>query len=183
MKFIRRTVATVLLICIAALLCLADHLPDNLVIRGIPEHKLCGIDVYQTHVPQIEAVYGRPTSFSDSPETGADVLGRDYVWQKNDLKLQASVYRHKDGTETEAYVVDVWGSRADGKLGRTGQGIRLGCTIECIHEKYGRRYRITRGTPAAPASLLLEWKDGTHLSIDFDAHGRVDHLQLFAEIE
>ena len=183
MKLIRQVSATVLLICIAALVCLADHLPDELIIPGVSEHKLCGIDIYRTHVQQIKAVYGQPTSTSYSPLKDTDTVFSEYVWQKSDLKLRASVYRGKDGTENEAYVVDVWGSHVDGQLGMTSQGIKLGCTIKCIQSRYGKRYMITQGTPATPKSLLLEWKDGTHLIVNFDSGGKINHMQLMADVE
>jgi hypothetical protein len=85
-----------------------------------------------------------------------------------------------DGTPAAFYVshVSVWGTKPEGKLGRTGKGLALGDSINRLRVLYGSRY-IERQAKDVH-TVFIEWRDTTGLEIEFDKQGRINHMTLFA---
>lgn len=174
---------------------LADHLEGNQQALGEPEHLLSGIDVRNSTIAEIIKIYGEPTSKRDIPAEGVrDGVGgeRNYIWESNGLKFGVWTGYHNE-KESGINSVDVWGNAAKGVLGMTGRGLSLGSTIQQQKTIYGDRFFVSstfgKMLPSGPdprgtvKSVLLEWRDGTQMVIDYDSNGHISHMQLSADIE
>jgi hypothetical protein len=169
----------------------AQHLPEEDIAKGPPEHVLSGINVYKTLLTEAFRRLGQPSRIKvdvDVPgkSTARGSGGVDYTWVKDRVRLVASAeYYEENGKriESKLYAVEVWGARptSDG-VGVTGAGLALGDTIEKVKKCYGDRFfkgKTSNGT----TYLQIEWTDDTQLNIDFDNSGRIAHMQLMASIE
>jgi hypothetical protein len=198
-RFLRRTV--IILTAVAAFNFMmvvpvaADHLEGKQQAIGKQERILSGIDIYKTTIAEVIKMYGKPASRRDLPVKGVkDGVGgyRDYIWEFNGLRLLAATGYHND-KESGVYSVDVWGAAPQGDLGKTAHGLALGSTLEQQKALYGDRFFVSstygKKLPSGPdtkgkvKSVLLQWRDGTQLVIDYDSKGRVSHMQLSADIE
>jgi len=163
----------------------ADHLEGKLQAVGKPEHMLSGIDVYKTTIAEVIKIYGEPTSKRDLPAEGVkDGVGgqRNYTWEKKGLRLAAWTWYHNDH-ESAVDGVDVWGPGPYEKLGETGRGLRLGATLQQQKALYGNHFFVSSRDKGRVKSVLLEWRDGTQLVVDYDPDGHISHMQLSANIE
>ncbi len=84
---------------------------------------------------------------------------------------------------SKAYAVDVWGKKPRSEIGITGQGLALGDRLSKIEALYGKKYDKQKITKDEHTFVLIQWKDGTQLSIDFDKNEKISHMQLIAEVE
>jgi hypothetical protein len=166
----------------------ADHLEGKQQAPGKPEHMLSGIDVYKTTIAEVIKMYGEPTSKRDIPAEGVKkgVGGeRNYIWERNGLRLGAWTYYHDD-QEAGVNGVDVWGTAPNEGLGKSGRGLALGSTPQEQKALYGDRFFVSstygKMLPSGPdpkgkvKSVLLEWHDGTQMVIDYDSNGRISHM-------
>ena len=185
MGLLRRTITAVMsfrlwLLCLAVLGLLmvastvadADHLPDNRVARGKADSILCGIDVKNSSVAALSKLLGKPTV----------VRSDTRIWKTANVKVEVGIDQALNGDNSPGalYIsyVEVWGTKPDGKLGRTGKGLALGDTIDRLREVYGTRYieKLANGVH----TVSIEWRDTTGLQVEFDKNGRVNHMRLLA---
>jgi hypothetical protein len=159
-----------------------DHLPEGLIAKGKPEHMLCGIDVYKTNFKGAEATLGSPSYSSDIKVTYFPKGWgfRLHVWNIHMASLFAySSYRsQQDPAEDQMYEVEIYGLAPSGIFGRTGAGLSLGCDLACVERIYGSRFYRQ-----SPHDILLEFSDGTQLTVGFDSGGKIYHMMLVAEVE
>ncbi len=163
----------------------ADHLEGKLRAPGQPEHMLSGIDVYKTTIAEIIKIYGEPTSRRDVPAEGVkDGVGgeRNYTWEKNGLRLAVWTGYHDD-YESGVYSVDVWGVTPNDGLGKSSRGLTLGATLRQQKALYGDHFFVSSRDRDRVKSVLIEWRDGTQLVVDYDSDGRISHMQLSANLE
>lgn len=163
----------------------ADHLEGKLQALGKPEHMLSGIDVYKTTIAEVIKIYGEPTGKRDVPAEGVkDGVGgeRNYTWEKKGLRLAVWTGYHND-RESGVYSVDAWGATSNDGLGKSARGLTLGSTLQQQKALYGDRFFVSSKDKDKVKSVLLEWRDGTQLAVDYDSNGRISHMQLSANVE
>lgn len=172
----RFTAAAAVSVCLMAPLP-AQHLSKEQVSQSPPEHVLSEIDIARTRPVDVAAKIGEPSRaevFADEKFPGLDA--KDYWWETGEVRLRAGTqFEKRNGkfVETEIRFVDVWGSRpSKNGLGITGAGLALGDSADKVRRCYGSRLSIE------PSRLIVQWKDGTTLTIDTDHKGRIVHMQL-----
>jgi hypothetical protein len=147
-------------------LCLADHLPDNLVQRGKADVLLCGIDVYHTTLADLKKRFGTPLTEKPYPDASAEV---EAVWEQDGSRIHVVI---DAGHVAEG--LDVSGKPSP--VAKTGRGLALGQSLADIKRIYGSRY-FRQGD-----EIRIEWEDGTHLTVTLSS-GRISRLQLGAGLE
>lgn len=158
------------LVCLFAIALQAQHVPEDQLTLGPPEHELSGINVYGAKLKHVIALYGKPTS-QDKDKQGLPL----YIWQKAGIKLQVgTAYDNPENV----YAVEVWGTKPAGKLGRTGKGLALGCDLNCVRKIYGAKL-----IQPSPTEALVAFREDTRLRVGLDAAGHVNHIALVGAIE
>lgn len=165
----RRTALAVLCLLISA--APAQHIPeDQITVTQNPEHELAGVKVYGMKLKDVVALYGKPVS-QEKDKQGLPL----YVWKKSGIKLQVgTAYDNPENI----YAVDVWGSKPVGKLGRTSQGLTLGCNLDCVKKIYGPKV-----IQLSPTEALVAFNDETSLRVGLDQGGHVNHISLAGAVE
>ena len=161
---------------------IAQGRPADLIASGTPEHTLSGINVYVTRIADARKRLGIPTRVVDYPERDRRVCEscgfRKYWWETSALRLSAAAGFHTENgrrIESMLYAVEVWGTRpSKNGVGLTGAGLGLGDSITSVRRFYGDRMSIAR------SMIIVEWKDGTELTVDADQTGQITHMQLIA---
>jgi hypothetical protein len=160
---------------------LADHLPESKIARGKSDAILSGVDVNNSTIRQVIAKLGQPTKVTDVPSTANVAGGRDYEWQRGNVKLQLGTWNDK-GDESIAYSAEVWGTKSEGKVGQTGRGLKLGATMADVRRIYGPRFSKSKRDDGT-LQVIIQWKDDTTLYLYFDKTGHVYHMHLLAATE
>lgn len=179
----------------------ADHVPEEKIAQGKVESFLCGIDIHSTTIEQAVVILGKPNqvvttadekvfegkNYNEYP-AGVDNAWRDFIWTIKGVKLRLySGYYIDQKThqrvQSGIYAVDVWGSKPIGKMGVTGQGLDLGDPLSKVKKIYGKLFVQNRKADTRQLYLLIEWKDGSQMNIDFDEKNRINHIGLSAEME
>ena len=162
----------------------ADHLPLSKQARGLPEHVLAGVNVYDDKMPAVIERLGKPDKFEES--TSADYPKgsgeRAYIWTRNGVKLRVATefYTESDSRkviESGPMIIDVWGRMKAGKLGHTGQSLSLGEPASRVRAIYGSHFQ------SDPRGMTIQWKEETTLVIELGRKGDIMHMQLLAAIE
>jgi hypothetical protein len=143
---------------------------DQITASKSPEHELSGIKVYGMKLKQVIALYGQPTA-KDKDKQGLPL----YIWKKRGIKLQVGTAY--DSPEN-VYAVEVWGSKPSGSLGKTGQGLTLGCDLQCVKKIYHPKL-----IQPSPSEAIIAFNDETRLQVGLDANGHVNHISLMGAIE
>jgi len=150
--------------------------------EGPAEHLLCGLDVYRSTLTQAITLFGQPATLKEMPGEGGDPAKSYATWERDGMRMGVWTSLRRD-REKAINTIDVWGSSSMGLLGASGRGLRLGGTLDQQKTIYGNRFytNATYGSdPNKVESVLLEWHDGTQLVVDYDAGGRISHMQLNA---
>jgi hypothetical protein len=173
-----RPLVVVLLFCCSGV---ADHLPENQIAKGKADEVLSSVNVYKTTMGQIFSRLGPPSRTIDVLEDRNIAGGRDYEWDRGEVKIFMGTWNDK-GTSSVPYSVEVWGKRPAGILGITGRGLRLGDKLSKVRQIYGHRfgrYQQDDGT----LQVTIQWQNETTLYLYFDHSGKVDHIHLMAATE
>ena len=155
----------------------ADEIPEAKRAHGRRETVLAGIDLARWNLPRVEKLYGPPDHVDKTP-TPPGYAETEYVWEKPG-RNKLAVRTRSEGSGPERLVeVDIYGEKPTGRLGRTGRGLTLGCTMRCAEKLYGKRYEVLR--PAGPGRLAVwfAWDEDFSLNLDFDEHQRINHIQV-----
>jgi hypothetical protein len=162
---------------------LTQHLPDRLQATGKPEHVLAGIDVYRTLPTDLSARLG-PTVKTEV-FNGDRALGWEsthYWWLKTGVRLRVatqSFLRNGAPPRVRLSDIDVWGPvRGPNRIGVTGAGLGLGDSMARVVRCYGSRLSVDGGSEGT--TVVIQWPDGTSLTVDLDKGGRIVHIQLSA---
>lgn len=169
------------IILLLSIFCLADHLPDNLQAKGRPERTLAGIRLGRSKVADVIKMYGEPDCLikEERPPGYTDTYG--YYWYKGDLTLILSVDHSKEPAGNEYIsMIEIKGSAADGMLGRTGAGVRLGAGFSQLRRIYGRRFQLRNIPEYNIHDVMYEWQSGYSLVAELDQENRIKSLSLFA---
>lgn len=144
-------------------LCLAGHLPNNLMQRGKSDALLCGVDVYHTTLADLRKRFGAPLSYKTYPETKAHA---EVIWEQEGSRIHVTAH-----TDNIAYGVDVSGKPSP--MAKTGRGLALGQSLADVKRIYGTRF-LQRGD-----DITLQWEDETELRVHLTS-GRITSLELVA---
>jgi hypothetical protein len=172
MPRVRTSLSTLLAVaCLFVVSLQAQHYSeDQITVTNSPEHELSGIKVYGTKLKKVIALYGQPTT-REKDKQGLAL----YIWKKGGIKLQVgTAYDHPENV----YAVDVWGSKPNGALGKTGKGLTLGCDLECVKKIYHPKL-----IQPSPSEAIIAFSDDTRLQVGLDASGHVNHISLVGAIE
>lgn len=160
----------------------ADHVREHILAHGRPDTVLCGIDVYHSTVAQAISKLGKPQRATKLPNTPPGWGGGVYEWEKNGVRVRITAWRH--AMSSTVYSVEAWGTRPAGILGRTGRGLALGGSLQEVVSIFGGRFWVnSRYEGGGPRSLLIQWQDGTTITVSFDRSGKIDYLYLLASVE
>jgi hypothetical protein len=158
----------------------ADEIPEAKRARGRREIVLAGIDLARwglAPIAKIEKLYGPPSHVDKTP-TPPGYSETEYVWEKPG-RNKLAVRTRSEGSGPERLVeVDVYGEKPTGRLGRTGRGLTLGCTMRCVEKLYGKRYEVLRPAGQGRLAVWLAWDEDFNLNLDFDEHQRINHIQV-----
>ncbi|MGA3371727.1 MAG: hypothetical protein ABSC48_08205 [Terracidiphilus sp.] len=174
----------------------ADHLEGDQLATGKPEHFLSGIEVYvkdqtkdglvlTTPVADVIKKFGTPTTKSFEPGciyTDKEGETRSYEWVRKGLRMGVLTDYYK-GRESGVYSVGVAGNAPRGGIGVTGQGLKLGSTFQEQKAIYGSHFFISSRNKGKVKVVLLEWADGTQMSITYGPNERITNIGLNAKIE
>lgn len=155
-----------ILLALFPMMVLADHLPDNLIAQGKRESQLCAIEVNRTRVDELMKSFGKPAVYKKYPKTKDQA---EIAWDKHGTWIRTYI-----NVEQIAYAVAVSGT--PNEMAITGQGLRLGQTMDDAIRIYGKRYSRRQ------TEVLFQWKDGTELRISFEKD-RINKLMLVAPVE
>ena len=97
----KRHVWLALVLCMAPLRVMGDHMPRNLVARGPAETMLAGIDIHHSHVKGLLEKLGKPASYKRYPETEE---AAEVIWEKDGSRIHATI-----NVDDVAYAVEVSG--------------------------------------------------------------------------
>jgi hypothetical protein len=160
----------------------ADHIAKQILARGSPDTVLCGIDVYHCTVSQAISKLGEPHTAIKLPNTPPGLGGGQYEWEKNGVRVRITAWRH--AMNSMVYSVEAWGTRSKGNLGRTGRGLALGESLQEVRSIFGGHFWVnSRYSGGEPRSLLIQWQDGTTITVSFDRLGKIDYIYLLASVE
>jgi hypothetical protein len=154
-----------------------DEIPAEKRARGKRETILAGIDLAHRSLRDVKRLYGPPDKVDKTP-TPPGFSEIEYTWERPGRNKLAVRTRNADGEPERLVEIDVWGSRPLGRTGRTGQGLTLGCSMDCVEKVYGRRYEVLRPAEEGNLAVWLAWDEDFNLTLDFDQHQRIDHLQI-----
>ena len=149
-----------------------DHLPDSQTAIGSDESVLAGIDVNNTSLEQVWKTFGEPTEMRDENPASDGIHGsRTYVWRKPRLVLTLGTFvSDKPNVPDLVFYVSVYG--ANGAVGKTGRGLKLGDRYGDIVKYYGNHFRRQgRG-------MTIQWQTGTTLEIRWNKSGAINRLDL-----
>jgi hypothetical protein len=160
----------------------ADHLPPNLISVSHPEQQIGTVVLERTVVSQLVMAYGKPIKVQNDVDAGDSSSGqREYFWDLEGCKLGVGTW-FQPSNETAVTSAEVWGHRSISNC-QTGQGLKLGDTMADISRIYGSRFQHGRKTIDHSLYAHIEWPNGTEADIDFDKHGRIDHISLLTSVE
>lgn len=164
---------------------------DDVYSEGKAEHVVCGIDIYRINLTKIIETFGKPTKVKietdkDDKQYDPGSGSKEYIWSLPhvEMHLYSGYYTDtKTGKiiETAENAIAVLGSKPNGKIGFTGQGLALGDSFSKVENIYGKLIQVRGSQKTGDLHLQVTWHDSTYLSIDFDADGRVKSIRLFAD--
>jgi hypothetical protein len=162
--------ACLTMICFSVISLEAQHVSEDMITVGPPEHELAGIKVYGMKLKEAIAIYGQPSS-QEKDKQGLPV----YIWQKSGLKLQVgTAYDNPENV----YSVEVWGKKPSRQLGRTSRGLTLGGDLEAVKKHYGSKL-----IQHSPSDAMVMFRDDTALTVSLDEKGRINHISLVGAVE
>jgi hypothetical protein len=163
----------------------ADHLPEKLLADGKPETTLAGINLRNTKLNDVIRMYGPPTRKVKAPNNPA---WTGYVWELPNAKLEVGVNSDASGAQIDDIYVE---GTADGQLGSTGRGLKLGDGIKTIKRIYGRHFQLTQlrnkpkkrmeftGVSVANQRVTIQWNSEEFtLTAGISSNGKVVAMWL-----
>lgn len=163
----------ILILLIASVLAMADHLPARHIAKGRSEQRLAGFDLSRTTAAKIVELLGKPSRTGDFPISGTAYAEREFVWSLGGVEVRVMGDTQSFDQPPSSITVD---GVKPGERGRTGRGLALGMALADAVRIYGNRFLDTR-VPSG-VQRTFEWQDGTSLQIEADARGRIVHIQL-----
>jgi hypothetical protein len=159
---------------------------------GKPERTLSGIEVgvdLGMSIAEVIQLYGPPASKEDAVVPDGIGGTRFYKWEWPGLRMSVATmffYKHDEKNweakpvfvESRADYIDVWGKAPKGVLGITGRGLALGSTLSDLKALYGEHYSIPYTEKDGSSHALVQWADGTELTVDYGPDGRCNHIRV-----
>jgi hypothetical protein len=188
-----KILVTVFLFCLMGkgLLAQVSKYDDNLIAKGKPENVICGVNIYLTNLKQVFEMFGKPTSIEvitgkEDQQYGPGCGAKTYTWLLPNLKMHISSDYCTDKTtgkiiETLETGVDVSGIKPNGEIGLTGQGLALGDPLSNVLKIYGKLIFVAVDPKTGNRYSMINFNDGTILSIYFDKHDCVNNLFLYGQ--
>jgi hypothetical protein len=164
----------------------ADHLPERLLAAGKPEITLAGINLKTSKLNDVIRMYGQPTRQREVPNNPS---WTGYVWELPYAKLELGVNRGSSGTQIGSIYVE---GTANGQVGSTGRGLKLGDGIKTLKRIYGNHFMLRTlrsdssakrmeftGVSVANQRATIQWRlEEFTLTVGFDVHGKVIAMWL-----
>lgn len=172
-----RLLGCILLAALALPRLAAEEMPRAKRAHGRRETVLAGIDLPRWKLKDVEKLYGPPDHVDKTP-TPPGFSEIEYVWEKPERNKLAVRTRSETGKPERLVEIDVWGEQPTGPLGKTGRGLALGDDLSTVEKTYGKRYEVLRPADPGPLALWFAWDEDFNLSLDFDGHRRVSHIQV-----
>ncbi len=161
---------------------------DDVYSNGKAEHVICGVDIYRINLTKVIKTFGKPTTIKietdkDDKQYDPGSGSKEYIWSLPNTEMHFFSGYYTDSKtgkiiETAENAIRVLGSKPNGKMGLTGQGLALGDSFSKVERIYGKLIQVRGSQKNGDLQLQVTWKDGTYLSIDFDDDGRVKRMQL-----
>ncbi|HZF11513.1 MAG TPA: hypothetical protein VFE33_22210 [Thermoanaerobaculia bacterium] len=155
----------------------AEEMPLEKRAHGKRETVLAGIDLARKTLADVQRLYGPPDHVDKTP-TPPGFSEIEYVWERPGRNRLAVRTRNEEGEPERLVEIDVWGEKPTGRLGRTGRGLPLGCSLQCVEKIYGKRYEVLRAADHGRLAIWIAWDEDWSLNLDFDDHQRVNHIQV-----
>jgi len=160
---------------------LADHLPPALISHTTPEAAVGSIKLDKTSAQEMVKRLGEPSEIANHTDDKDVTRGeRSYIWRLRDCKLKAWTW-FQPGKESPITAVDVWGHKPNQEC-TTGNGLKLGASLGDLQHLYGR-FQQGRNANTHLLYVHTEWPNGTEADIDFDAAGKINHIQIGIDTE
>jgi hypothetical protein len=173
-----------LILVLAALVCptlSGDHLPENLLAEGPAERLMAGINIEHTTIAEAVKTYGPPKR-EDHPDPDDPSRGqRSYVWTMAGVRLEVGTW-FQPGQESEITSVDI-SNAGRPPTWKTGRGLFLGGTIADVRRLYGPKFLEGHKVTTNARYVLIQWRDGSEMHIDFGKDERIVHIYLSASLE
>ncbi len=115
----------------------ADHLPEKLLAKGEPETTLASINLKTTKLTDVIRMYGLPTR---EEKTSRDPNWTGYIWELSHAKIELGFYNNEK-IGIQLYDIYIEGN-ANGQIGSTGRGLKLGDDLNKLTHIYGSRYKL-----------------------------------------
>ena len=155
----------------------AEEMPQAKRAHGKRETVLGGIDLARKTLEDVKRLYGPPDHVDKTP-TPPGFSEIEYVWERPGHNKLAVRTRNAENEPERLVEIDIWGEKPTGRLGRTGRGLPLGCTLRCVERIYGKHYEVLRPADRGRLAIWLAWDEDFNLTLDFDAHQRIHHIQV-----
>lgn len=81
------------------------------------------------------------------------------------MKIEIGTYDDK-GNQSIPYSLEAWGNKAEGKIGRTGRGLKLGDSSENVRRIYGKRFLYNKNNDGT-SQIKIQWQDETETGLIF----------------
>lgn len=169
--------ALVLAVLALAQLLVAEEMPKEKWAHGKRETVLAGIDLARRTLQDVKKLYGPPDHVDKTP-TPPGYSEIEYTWERPGRNKLSVRTRNEEGEPEQLVEIDVFGEAPTGRLGRTGRGLALGCTMRCVEKLYGKRYEVLRPADPGRLAIWIAWDEDFSLTLDFDAQQRINHIQV-----
>jgi hypothetical protein len=115
----------------------ADHLPDNMLALGKPEKQLAGINLVSTNLDDVIRMFGPPTRILKVPN---NPHWTGYTWKLSNGALEIGVAHSSSGSQIHDVYIE---GKLTGQAGSTGQGLKIGDTIQDLKRLYGNHFELS----------------------------------------
>lgn len=184
--------AALCLLFVTATMAIADHLPAKLQARGKPESTLAGISLETNTPDEVRRRFGPPARTIKAPNNPG---WTGYLWQTANMRLEVEVTKGR----TRDYLGRITIVRMNGESPAsvwtipppsTGQGLKLGDTLDTLKELYGNRFQLSKqanvpvtidpflSVPGVETAVVQWTPIEFTLTAGFDSQGKIIALSL-----
>lgn len=179
------------LLFLSGVVAIADHLPAKLQARGKPENTLAGINLEHDNPAEVLQRLGPPTKKVTVPN---NPQWTGYLWEMPSLRIEVEISRGKGKDYLDQITIVRLGNAGAEASNRatdsTGQGLKLGDTLDSLKSLYGSRFQLSKQAPvpattdpflSVPGSqtAVVQWTPIEFtLTAGLDSQGRIIALRL-----
>jgi hypothetical protein len=171
---------------------LADHLPEKLLAHGRPETTLAGIGLETTMPDEVVRRLGPPAKTVRAPN---NPYWTGYLWQTANIRIEVEISKGRTRDYIGTVTIVRLGNEPQDAAAKqpdlsTGQGLKLGDTLDTLKKVYGSRLQVDKQT-AVPVdtkpflsvpgveTATIQWTPMEFtLTAGLDAQGKIIALRL-----